>query len=252
MKNNFTFLFVFLTQLVISQIDEGKFIKGSVQSNKIPLEGINITNSSTKITVVSDQYGSFSILVKQGDILNFSAVNYEDLRKYINIQEFKTGAIAVDLTPKSIQLDEVVVNENSQINARNMGIIDRNLVMSTPAERRLKAAGDFKAKDLLMIFKSGALPFDPILNAINGTTKALKKELAIEKKVFAIAKLEGLFEHKYYIESLKIPEEYINGFQYYCVEDKDLVKSLNDKNKTMTMFLITNLASEYNKKRLGE
>lgn len=252
MKNIFTFLFVFLTQLAISQSSIEKWIKGQVNSNGISLEGINITNASSKVTVVSDSYGAFSILAKQGDILNFSAVNYEDLRKYITAQEFKKEIIVIDLTPKSIQLNEVVVNENPQITARNLGIISPDLVMSTRAERRLKAAGDFKPKDLLKIITRGAIPFDPILNAINGTTKTLKKELAVERKEFALVKLEGLFEDKYYMESLKIPEEYIKGFQYYCVEDSEFVKFLNLKNKTMIMFLITNLAFEYNKKRLSE
>jgi hypothetical protein len=247
-KNNFTFLFItfLLTQLAVAQTVSEKWIKGQVSSNGTPLEGINIINASTKVMAVSDSYGAFTILVKEGDILNFSAVNYEDLRKYIKIQEFKIGIILVDLTPKSIQLDEVIVNKNSGISAENMGIIPRNQVKLTPAERKLYAAGDFKAKDLLMILVGG-MPFDPILNAINGRTKMLKKELSVEKKELLIGKLEPMFEDKYYIETLKIPEDYIKGFQYYCIEDPDFVRSLNEKNKTMSMFLIVGLASSFNK-----
>ena len=250
MKNNFTFLFIFffLAQLSFSQTGVQKWIKGQVSSDGIPLEGINITNSATKIMVVSDSYGAFSISAKEGDILNFSAVNYEDLRKYINIQQFNMGIIVVNLTPKSIELKEVIINENPGISAENMGIIPRNQVKLTPAERRLQTAGDFKPIQLLGIL-GGALPVDPILNAINGRTKMLKKELAVEKKEFLIAKLEVLFEDKYYIETLKIPEEYIKGFQYYCIEERDFARSLNEKNKTMSMFLIVGLASSFNKNR---
>jgi hypothetical protein len=247
-KNNFTFLFitVFFTQLAIAQVSTEKWIKGQVSSNGIPLEGINITSTSTKVMVVSDSYGAFSILVKEGDILNFSAVNYEDLRKYIKIQEFQMGTIIVDLTPKSIELDEVIINDNSGITAENMGIIPRNQVKLTTAERRLQTAGDFKPIMLLGLL-GGSLPVDPILNAINGRTKMLKKELSVEKKEFLIAKLEPMFEDKYYLETLKIPEDYIKGFQYYCIEDPDFARSLNDKNKTMSMFLIVGLASTFNK-----
>jgi hypothetical protein len=251
-KNNFTFflLFFFLTQLISAQENAEKWVKGQVHTNTMPLEGINITNTSNKISVVSDQYGTFSIIANVGDILSFSAVNYEPFRKYINAKDFKMGIISVDLTPKSIELKEVIVNENPNITAENMGIISRDQIKLTPAERRLQTAGDFKPIHLLGIL-GGALAVDPILNAISGRTKMLKKAVSVEKKEFLIAKLEVLFEQKYYIETLKIPEEYIRGFQYYCVEDPDFSRSLKDKNKTMSMFLIVGLASNYNQNRMG-
>jgi hypothetical protein len=249
-KNNFTFLLFcfFLTHLAVAQEGVEKWIKGQVSSNGIPLEGINITNASTKVMVVSDQYGAFSILVKVGDILNFSAVNYEALRKYINIQEFKMGNIIVDLTPKSIELNEVIINEHPEISAENFGIIPRDQIKLTSQERKLQTAGDFKPVHLLGLL-GGMLAVDPILNAINGRTAMLKKAVTVEKKEFLMAKLDGLFEDKYYIETLKIPEEYIKGFQYYCIEDQDFARSLKDKNKTMSMFLIVGLASSFNKAR---
>jgi len=249
-KKNFTFLFTFLllTQLTVAQMGTEKWMKGQVSSEGIPLEGINIVNASTKVMVVSDSYGSFSILAKVGDILNFSAVNYEDLRKYINIQEFKMGNIVVDLTPKSIDLKEVIINGHPEISAENLGIIPRDQVKLTSAERKLQTAGDFKPIHLLGLL-GGMLAVDPILNAINGRTAMLKKAVTVEKKEFLMAKMEGLFEDKYYIETLKIPEEYIKGFQYYCIEDPDFVRTLKEKNKTMSMFLIVGLASSFNKNR---
>jgi hypothetical protein len=36
-------------------------------------------------------------------------------------------------------------------------------------------------------------------------------------------------------QTLKIPQEYVR-FQYYCVEDTDLVGSLNSRNKTLSQF----------------
>jgi hypothetical protein len=251
-KNNFTFLFVFvfIAQFATAQLAAEKWIKGRVTSNAIPLEGINVTNASAKITAVSDQDGFFSITIKEGDILIFSAINYEPLRKFINNQEFKLGNVAVDLTPKSIELKEVIINDNPGITAENLGIIPRNQIKLSPAERKLQTAGDFKPIHLLGLL-GGLLAVDPILNAINGRTKMLKKAVSVERNEFLLAKLEVLFEDKYYIETLKIPEEYIKGFQYYCIEDPDFVRSLNEKNKTMCMFLIVGLASDYNKNRVS-
>ncbi|WP_232727108.1 carboxypeptidase-like regulatory domain-containing protein [Flavobacterium sp. 1] len=254
MNNNFTFLFIsfFIIHLTAAQTNVEKWINGQITVNDIsPLEGVNIMNTSSKVMAVSDQYGHFSIFVKEGDILNFSAVNYENLRKFINKKEFNLGSIAVNLTPKTIELDEVVINKYSDINAEDLGIIPKDQVKLTTAERRLQTAGDFKPIHLLGLL-GGMLAVDPILNAINGRTKMLKKELSIEKKEFLMIKIENLFEDKYYIETLKIPEDLIKGFQYYCIEDLDFVRSLKEKNKTMSMFLIVGLASEFNKNQGGD
>ena len=250
-KNNFTFLILsfFTFQFALAQTSAAKWIKGQVTSNSLALEGINIINTSSKIMVVSDQDGFFSILANEGDILSFSAVNYEFLRKIINGQSYKIGNVIVDLTPKSVELNEVVINKSSSINAENLGIIPRDQIKLTVAERRLQTAGDFKPIHLLGLL-GGSLALDPILNAINGRTKMLKKALSVEKKEFLMAKLEALFDAKYYIETLKIPEDLIKGFQYYCVEDDSFVKSLNDKNKTMSMLLIEGLASRFNDNQL--
>jgi hypothetical protein len=247
-KKNITFLFFLfsLAQVVYAQAGIEKAIKGRITADAIPLSGINIVNTSNNINSVSDQDGNFTIAAKEGDILSFSAVNYESLRKIINKQEFNSGSIVVNMTATSIELKEVVVNAHPEISAENFGIIPRDQVKLTTAERRLQTAGDFKPIHLLGLL-GGLLAVDPILNAINGRTKRLKKEVTLEKKEFLMAKLEVMFEGKYYIETLKIPEELIKGFQYYCIEDADFASSLQSKNKTMSMFLIVGLASDFNK-----
>jgi hypothetical protein len=253
-KNNFTFLFIyfFIIHQAVAQTNVEKWINGQVTVNNVsPLESVNIINTSSKVMAVSDEYGHFSILAKEGDILSFSLINYEHLRKFINKQEFNLGSIAVNLTPKTIELNEVVINKHSNITAENLGIIPKDQVKLTTAERRLQTAGEFKPIMLLGLL-GGSMPLDPVINAITGRTKMLKKDLAVERKEFLMVKLENLFEERYYTESLKISKELIRGFQYYCIEDPDFVKSLKEKNKTITMFLIVGLASEFNKNQAND
>ncbi len=239
MKNNFTILFIFLyAPFLMAQISQEKTISGQIIADSNPVEGINITNTKSKISTVSNNNGNFSITVKQGDILSFSAANYEPLRKYINKQEFVFGSIVINMVPLTIELKEVIVNTHPEITAENLGIIPRGQIKLTSAERKLATA------------TSSVMSIDGLINSISGRTKKLKKALAVEKKEFLIVKLENLFEDKYYIETLKIPEDQIRSFQFYCVEDADLGNALNAKNKTMCMFLITGLASNYNKIRV--
>ena len=53
-----------------------------------------------------------------------------------------------------------------------------------------------------------------MINAISGRTNMLKKELVVEKKEMLQAKTSDYFERKYFIETLNIPEDYVDGFLF--------------------------------------
>jgi hypothetical protein len=239
MKNNLIVLLIFLTQnqLVIAQVNVEKIIIGKVVSDSKPLEGISVVNSSNKMMAVSDENGCFSILAKGKDILSFSGIDYKYLRKYVYKHEYLSGNLEVNMTFNSIELDEVIINKHANITAEMLGIIPRGQIKFTPQERRLY---------------SGSGGIQGLYNFLSGDRDILKMNVEIEKKEKLLKKMEYLFGNKYYTKTLKIPEELIKGFQYYCVEDPEFVESLGYKNKTVCMFLITNLASVYNKKRINE
>jgi hypothetical protein len=239
MKNNLIVLLIFLSQnqLMVAQDNIEKIIIGTVVSDSKPLEGISVVNCSNKMMAVSDKNGCFSILAKDKDVLNFSGIDYKYLRKYVYKHEYTSGTLEVNMTFNAIELDEVVINKYANINAENLGVIPRGQIKLTPAERRLY---------------SGSGGIQGFYNFISGERDILKMNVEIEKKEILMKKLEYLFGNKYYTKTLKIPEELIKGFQYYCVEDAEFVESLGFKNKTVSMFLITNLASVYNKNRIDE
>ncbi|WP_369766161.1 hypothetical protein [Flavobacterium sp. WC2429] len=235
MRTNNTFLFFIclFTQIIFGQVSNEKKIHGLITADSTMVEGINIVNLTTDKATSSNKDGVFHLFVKEGDLLAFSAVNLVTLRRRISKEDILKENVSVKMLANSIPLKEVVVNENSQINAENLGIIPEGQKKYTPAERKLYTS------------RSGLL--DRPLNWMSGRTAMLKKEVAVEYKEQLMNKLEYLFEDKYYIETLKIPEEYIKGFQYYCVENTDFAAALKSKNKTLSMFLIITLAEKYNK-----
>lgn len=239
MKNSLIILLIFLgqNQLVNAQANVEKIIIGTVVLDAVPLKGISVINCSNKMMAVSDENGCFSILAKNGDVLNFSGIDYKYLMRYIYKNEYKQGVMEVDMVFNSVELDEVIVNKYANITAENLGIIPRGQVKLTEQERKLY---------------SGSGGIQGLFNFASGERDVLKMNVEIEKKEFLLKKMEYLFGNKYYTNTLKIPEELIRGFQYYCVEDSDFVKSLNSKNKTMSMFLIIGLALNYNLKRVNE
>ena len=228
-----------LVQISFAQISNEKEIHGKISADSASVEGVNVVNMSTAKSASADQNGEFSLFVKEGDVLVFSPINLVTLRRRIDKQDLSAAIVRVQMTLKSIPLKEVVINESAQLTAESLGIIPYGQKKYTPAERKLYTA------------TSGG-GIDGLLNTISGRKAMLKKEIAVEKKEQSLDRLEFLFEDKYYIEILKIPQDYIRGFQYYCIEDRDFVVSLKAKNKTMSMFLMTALAAKYNKIRTDE
>ena len=233
MKTNNTLLILFLwiAQISFGQTSGAKEILGQVFEESTSVEGVNIINNTTQITTVTDANGMFSIIVKEGDVLVFSSVNLDPLKRRITVEDLNSASIQIKMTAKQIELKEVIVNENADITAENLGIVPHGQKTYTPAERK--------------IYTATSTSVDKVINAISGRTAMLKKEVKVEKKEMLFKKLEYLFDDNYYTERLKIPVDYVKGFQIFCVDDAEFAVSLNSKNKTMSMFLITELARKY-------
>ncbi len=224
-------VFLFTVQIGFGQKNDLKLLTGRVQEQSTAVEGVNIINNATQATAVSDPDGNFSIAVREGDVLVFSAVNLDPVKLRITAEHLATNSLVIKMTAKEVELKEVVVNENANITAENLGIIPYGQKKYTPAERK--------------IYTATSTSVDKLLNKISGRTAMLKKEANVEKKEMLFRKLEYLFEEDYYTDRLKIPVDDIKGFQLFCVDDADFAVSLNTKNKTMSMFLITDLARKY-------
>lgn len=230
-KNISIILLLIFVQIGFGQKNNSKELLGKIMEQSTPIEGVNIINNTTQVTAVSDSEGNFSIAVREGEVLVFSAVNLEPLKRRITLEDMNTNLLLVKMAVKEMELKEVIVNENANITAENLGIIPYGQKKYTPAERK--------------VYTANSTSVDKLLNGISGRTAMLKKEVNVEKKEALFRKLEYLFDENYYTQRLKIPVDYIKGFQLFCIEDAEFAVSLNTKNKTMSMFLITDLARKY-------
>ncbi len=235
------FVLIFCSTIFL-QAQNDKLIKGRLLSKKGDLYGINVANKNRN--AITDENGNFEIYAKIGDTLIVSGVQFTSKSKIISKEDYQNEVVVIELDLLIRNLDEVIINQNQNINSVSLGLVSKNQKKYTPAERKLKTAGDFKPIHLLSIL-GGTLPFDPILNAINGRTKSLKKAIIVEKKEFLLEYISNNFEEDYFINKLKIPSDYVQGFKYFIVENEKAVDALNAKNKTLATFLIGELSEKY-------
>lgn len=228
-NKNLLLLLLLVTQAAISQTAD-KILYGKIVVDSASAANINILNSRTQHTTASDVKGEFKIGAKVGDLLILSSFNLDTKRKFVREEDLRGEMMILKMSLSVTELDEVKVNENAEINAKNLRIPTAEKTY-TPAERKVRTA------------TTGLL--DPLLNKISGRTKMLKKQVLVERNERLLLKLDGWFEDEYYTDVLKIPADYVRGFQYYIVEDADFARALEEKNKTLTMFYVKKLAVDY-------
>ncbi|MDP5202192.1 carboxypeptidase-like regulatory domain-containing protein [Flavobacterium sp. DG2-3] len=246
------FLIVIAGQVGWSQSQDRSVFNGSVVSNASDLEGIYVINAQTEETVTTNASGSFSILAKADDVLVFSSISFKEKRVLLKQEDFSNLNFTVNLTMIMYQLQEVVVKRYDNINAESLGVIPSGQKKYTAAERKLQTATALNATANGGTMAGGSVSADPLLNFFSGRTAMLKKEVAVEKKEFFMRLLENMFSLDHFIDRLKIPADYVKGFEYYAIENDKFTAILNSKNKTSTEFLLGELAVKYKEMIAGE
>ena len=222
-------------------------LSGKVIADMSNLEGVYVINLKTEKAAITEKGGYFSIPAVVGDTLMFSAVQFKGIRIVLTQKHFENDFLFVKMEPIMNQLKEVIVRRGyDNINAVSLGIIPKGQKSYTAAERKLYTATDLNASASLSGMAGGSISADPLLNFISGRTGMLKKQLEVEKKESYLKQLEKLFDIDHFVNRLKIPSEYVKGFEYFAVENIKFTKILDSKNITTIEFLLGELATKYN------
>jgi hypothetical protein len=231
------FLFILFVTNAFAQETARTKLSGKINANLNDLEGIYVVNLKTEKSVITDKGGYFSIDASSGDVLLFSSIQLKGVQMELLPEHFKQELVFVKMEIMINQLPEVMIRRYDNINAVALGIVPAGIKQYSPAERKYARATSGRLNPMGL---------DPLLNMLSGRSAMLKKELEVEKKEIYLQQLDNMFERNHFIEDLKIPKEYVKGFQYYIVENERFTTILNSKNKITTDFLMGELAIKYN------
>ena len=244
MRKIYFYILLLISFFGFSQTDELQFLKGKIVCEIEDLRTITITNIRSQSIVNPEQNGNFSMFVKIGDKLQFEGMTINTKEIQISDDDLKKKLLTVSLHPKVIPLENVDIKIYKDINAVSLGILDKPAKKYTPAERKLRTAGEFHWYSPLLI-PLGGMSVDGLLNSISGRTAMLKKELLIERSERTIQSIKNQFDEDYFIYSLHIPKVNVEAFLYYVADNSELRLALSEKNKIKTEFIFSKLAAEY-------
>ena len=136
-----------------------------------------------------------------------------------------------DTVSKKIILKDVIVRNNSKINALELGILSRAPKKYTLQERRY--------------YSSTSRPIYLLINSLNGNVKTLKKNIEVEKKIKLLADLSNLIDNSFYIDVLKISEKDIMSFKYFIIENSIFRQEFNLNKLNIMKFKMIELSIKF-------
>ena len=194
-------------------------------------------NTSAKRATITDAEGFFSISAKLNDTILFSAVQFKRKTLVVSRAMLESSSIIVPLEEFINELDEVVVRPYSlsgdlsrDMNSLNtekvyvastLGLPNAYVKPITQAERKLNEATT----------GGGLVPLNPIMNAISGRTKYLKRVFASQEKYARTIRVREYYADSLFVKYLKIPENKIEDFMYFCEVDTDFSAVVDSHDK---------------------
>ena len=224
-RNSLIFIgFLLMFSSVEAQNLSSKKLQGKVYSAGGDVAATTDLNISANKGTITDSDGFFAITAYANDTLVFSAVQFKKKEVVVTQDLINQGFLNVQLEDALTELDEVVVTPYSLtgditkdldliridpvVTSSTLGLPNAYVKPISKAERELHAAT-----------ANPIMSFDPLINALSGRTKMLKKRVARNKIYSRTERVKAFYADSLFRVDLKIPEEKIDDLLYFCEID---------------------------------
>lgn len=200
----------FLCLTVYGQDDDRRLLRGTVLYRNVPVPNENVINIATESATITDDDGRFAIAVKLGDELAFTALNYQLQVIRISEEILKRNRLVVEVDEKVTQLDEVVVTPEDkerflQVQNEELKEFEYEIDRSSEVENIALSQTTRGMKDginFVNIFKA-------LLNSNKSDDQAQPRMKMSEV-------LRHVYDDEFFVVDLKLPQEQIDNFLFYC------------------------------------
>lgn len=199
-------------------------LEGRIYSQDGDVAATHVLNITSSRFTIADEQGFFEIPVKLYDTLVFSAVQFKQKEVIISLEILEQNLLLVQMEDALTELSEVVVRlynlsgdlsrdagsmkTEEIVTASTLGLPNAFVKSPTQAERELYAA---TANPIMSV--------DPLINAITGRTKMLKKRVERNNTYARTERVREFYVDSLYRTELKISEERIDDLLYFCEVD---------------------------------
>lgn len=207
---------------VFAQDEDRDILRGQVFYRDNPVAAENVINVTTEVATATNDRGEFQIPVKAGDILAFTALNYELITVEITEEILRMGRLVVEVNEKITELDEIVVGpENQQkfleLKEEEFKQTAYNVDASTPVEN--------VALPLEVRGMRDGINFVNIFRALFNNSD--DKESGGSRLPVSTV-LQQVYDKEFFVQEFQIPEDKVQEFLYYVdsrLPSRELLRS---------------------------
>ncbi|MGW9685546.1 hypothetical protein [Flagellimonas sp. 2504JD1-5] len=228
MKDLFLVLFsVVFTTVAIAQ-ESRQALRGKVLYRGANVPNENVINATAETATITNDEGEFFIMVKEGDQLVFTAVNYQLEVVVITEEILRNNRLVVEVTEKITELDEVVVSPENQKKFLEMQNEDfkgfeYEIDRGTEVENIAMSRTERGMRDGLNIGN--------IFKLLYKSLSKKKGEDGESEPLKVSEVLRHVYDDEFFVVDLKLPQDQIDAFLLYCddkVPSNTLLKKENE------------------------
>ena len=200
-------------------------LQGHVLEDAAGIPNVHIINLSSEQATITNEEGYFRLEAREGDTLLISAIRFQRKTLTVSRAMLEAAMLEIAMEPFVNQLDEVVLwpynlsgdldqdlsnlPVEEPVTATSLGLPNARAKVKTQTERKLYEATS----------GAGLIPLNPVLNAITGRTRMLKKRLSRDRAYQQTLQVRSLYPDSLFTGELHIPEVRIPDFMYFCEVD---------------------------------
>lgn len=228
-----------------AQTNERTLLHGKVVHKNTPVANENVINITSEKATITNDAGEFSILARPGDELAFSAINYKLKTLKLTEEIFQNKNLIIEVDEKITELDEVTVTPEElekfiELREEAFKKFDYKNDTSTPVVNNALSQSERGMQN--------GLNFVNVFKALFGLFKSNKEKNANSGNTIKPSSiLRQLYEDEFFVVDLKIPQDKIDEFLYYCDDKLPEIALLRKENEFQLIDFLLSQSKAYRK-----
>lgn len=226
------------TLISFSQDDDRRLLMGQVIYKNVNVANEYVINSTTEKATITNEKGEFSIKVKVDDELVFTAVNFQYKLVKITPEILANNRLVVSVNEKVTELDEVVLTPEDQ---------ERYLQVKNEEFKEYEYEVDRGTEVENVALSQSERGMTDGINFVN-IFRAIFKSKDIEqeaKPMLASEVLRQVYDDRFFVMDLKIPQDKIDAFLLYCDPKMPARSLLKKENEFQLIDSLVNLSKTF-------
>jgi hypothetical protein len=216
---------LFFMAFTFAQDDDRQLLRGKVLYRDVNVPNQNVINVTSEMATITNENGEYGIMVKVGDELVFSALNYQMMIVKVTDGILKKNRLVIEVNEKVTELSEVVVSPEDQerfIEVKNEEL--KKFEYETDRSTEVKNIA-------LSQTERGMTDGINFVNIFKALLKSKKTNEPNKPKLKISEVLRQVYEDEFFVTDLKLPQDKIDAFLIYCdtrIPTQSLLKKDNE------------------------